>query len=405
MGKKSCILLACCVLTTVSAPVFSDAKVTIVPPTITFKDNGDPAVDEALTNLFADGDELQTAIDSIETQANDELAKFGDQSKLAQGFANANVYSAQSATLQGYQGYKKFALMGGIMIGGQLPSMDLAVLQEIPNTIAEEPDLYAGIAPSMGFNLGLNAGNIFGIFNKNLGKKLAPFYFNIKYGSLDYAYAIEDSGDLEMNSTNFGLGVNYQWKPHGKSVLFGLFKWRGVNFGSGLNYQNNSVQFESKLAPLTEPFSQEISGTNSPFDGRDLTATFEVTPTVNLGIEMTTVSIPLEATTSIQFLWLLNINLGAGFDLVFGNTDITADVASALSVDELAVSGLPQVNYVMTPGTVSLDVGTKDIPPSLARLRLMAGLGAQLGPVKMDIPLYYYFNSGLAFGMSFGIVW
>ncbi len=406
MRKHLWILVSCTVLALVTVPLYAAPTITVEAPVITFVGNtGGTTVDDALNALIS-GVAFDDAIAAIETQADTELSKFGDQSKLAQGFANANAYSAQSATLQGYQGYKKFALMGGLMVGGQLPSMDLAVLQEIPNTIAEEPDVYAGVAPSMGFNIGLNAGNIFGIFNKDLGRKLKPFYFNIKYGTIDYEYELEDSGNLAMSSTNFGLGVNYQWKPHGNSILFGMFKWRGVNFGSGLNYQNNTVQFSSQIATITQPYSQLITSVPvTPFEGETLTATFAVTPNVNLGIDMTTYSIPLEATTSVQFLWLLNLNLGAGMDLVFGKSNITVDADSGLTVEELAVSDGSTIEYTMTPGKVTLDAGTKDVSPSLARLRLMAGLGAQLGPVKMDIPVYYYFNSGLAFGISFGLVW
>ena len=43
--------------------------------------------------------------------------------------------------------------------------------------------------------------------------------------------------------------------------------------------------------------------------------------------------------------------------------------------------------------------------PEFARLRAMTGLGIGLGPVKFDIPLIYYFNSGFALGLTGAIVW
>jgi hypothetical protein len=54
--------------------------------------------------------------------------------------------------------------------------------------------------------------------------------------------------------------------------------------------------------------------------------------------------------------------------------------------------------------TVHVD-GSSDNGPSFARLRAMTGVGLGLGPVKIDIPLIYYFNSGMAFGVTAAIVW
>jgi hypothetical protein len=49
--------------------------------------------------------------------------------------------------------------------------------------------------------------------------------------------------------------------------------------------------------------------------------------------------------------------------------------------------------------------GSSDNGPSFARLRAMTGVGLGLGPVKIDIPIIYYFNSGAAFGVTAAVVW
>ena len=35
----------------------------------------------------------------------------------------------------------------------------------------------------------------------------------------------------------------------------------------------------------------------------------------------------------------------------------------------------------------------------------MGGLGINAGPVKLDIPMYYYFSAGYGIGMTVGFVW
>ncbi len=404
-------------LAVVTLPVFSAPTITITAPVITFSGNnallsGNGAqLDAALNAMFTGANKAQfdLAIANMQTQANTELGKYGSQEKLALGFANANNYSAQSATLQGYQGYKLFSLMGGVMIGAQLPSFNPAELTAIPDTIAEHPDIYAGFAPSLSFNLGVHPSAIIGIFNKDLGKSLEKFYMNVKYGTLSYTYPTAAQGDIKMNTVNFGLGLNYQWIAPGKSFLWGLAKWRGVNFGTGINYQSNKVTFSTDIAEISQAYSQTTpAGALPAAQIGTVTTTLAGTPKVNLGLEMTTTSIPLEATTSIQMLWLLNLNLGAGVDLVFGKTDITADSGSSFTARDMTVSvaGVTQtVHSTVVPGTIKLDASTKGINPSLARMRLMTGFGVQLGPVKIDVPIYYYFNTGLALGVSAGIVW
>lgn len=258
-------------------PVFSAPTVTITAPTIEFSGN-DAALDAKLNEIFQ-GSEFTAVWDELETSANDTLSSYGSQENLALGFGNANAYAAQSATLQGYQGYKLFSLMGGLMIGAQLPTFDLEKIMEIPDEIAEDPDLYAGVAPSLSFNLGLHVGPIFRIFSKDLGEKMDKFYFNVKYGTYHYVYKIDDDvGNAVFDTTNFGLGVNYQWIPRTPSFMWGLFMWRGINFGSGILYQSNKISFATQYE--TE---QKFS---NPVEVSSYSGTIEANVTVNSKIKL-----------------------------------------------------------------------------------------------------------------------
>lgn len=106
---------------------------------------------------------------------------------------------------------------------------------------------------------------------------------------------------------------------------------------------------------------------------------------------------------------MFNLNLGVGIDLVFGNTDITAKAEGDTTIDDIKIiiDGVEQtLNSTSDDGNITVDASTEGIAPSFLHPRLMLGLGTNLGPVKIDVPVYYYFNdTGLALGITFGIVW
>jgi hypothetical protein len=382
------------------------AQVTVVAPQIDITDpafalalGGDAAAVEAQINTA-----LATAANQVQSQS--DISKYdGKQEELAKGFGNANAYSAQAATLQGYQGYSLFAVSGGFMFGSQLPSLDPNKLTAISDTIADDPDVYAGLAPSVTFiNVGFNAQKVFGFFNKDLGDRLKHFYFNVKFGSLSQSFGTGDN-TLDFDTTNFGIGVNYQWLPS-VGILGGFARWRGINFGSGFLYQSNTIDFTT-----TTSVTQSVTTTDSS-TSTDVTTVISANPKLNVEAKMNTVSIPLEATTSVQFLWLFNLNAGVGADLVFGSSNITATGTSNANVDSMTVNnGALTKTYtngngynITQQGKVSVKAGT-DGNPELARVRLMTGLGFNVGPLKLDIPVYYYLASGLALGITGGFVW
>lgn len=346
---------------------------------------------------------LSTAMSGMTSTINGQLDKFDKQEKLAQGFGNATVYAGQGATMQGYQGYKLFSVMGGGIAGLQLPSMNLDELAMIPQNIMDKSDLYAGIAATLPvFNLGINAETVFGLIG--LGDLFNNLYFNLKVGAgnLNQDFTVDSKKyALAMESFTFGVGVNYQLLPS-IGILGGLVRWRGVNLGSGFTVQNSSFSISLPFNPLT----QTIDNQNFPLgsDTYTVSGTMEAKPVIKLGSSVTTFTIPLEATTSVQALWVFNMNLGVGADFVFGSSDIIAEASSSLNVTP-AISGGSNLVSSVDPGSITLDLGTKGVSPSLTRARIMAGLGSNFGPFKLDMPVYYYLNSGFAVGMTVGVVW
>lgn len=361
---------------------------------------------QALNDAFdpnSPNEVLSAAMSGMTSTINGQLDKFDKQEKLAQGFGNATVYAGQGATMQGYQGYKLFSVMGGGIAGLQLPSMNLDELAMIPQNIMDKPDLYAGIAATMPvFNLGINAETVFGLIG--LGDLFNNLYVNLKVGAgnLNQDFTVDSKKyALDMESFTFGVGVNYQLLPS-IGILGGLVRWRGVNLGSGFTVQNSSFSISLPFNPLTQPIVNQNFTLGS--DTYTVSGTMEAKPVIKLGSSVTTFTIPLEATTSVQALWVFNMNLGVGADFVFGSSDIIAEASSSLNVTP-AISGGSNLVSSVDPGSITLDLGTKGVSPSLTRARIMAGLGSNFGPFKLDMPVYYYLNSGFAVGMTVGVVW
>lgn len=384
------------------------AQVTIAMPSVLFPTNSADTTQNdiaaALNAQFANTESgtFADAITGMTSTINGQLGKFDKQEKLALGFGNATAYAGQGATMQGYQGYKLFSVMAGGIAGFQLPSMNIDEIAEIPGSMMKESDVYAGIAGAVPvFNIGINAETVFGLIG--LGDVFNNMYFNLKFGGgkINENFTFESKKyAVDIESFTLGMGVNYQLLPS-IGLLGGFVRWRGINLGAGLTIQNSSFVISLPFDTMSESVSVPVIVDSNTYTA---TGTMEAVPTVRVGSTVTTFTIPLEATTSIQTLWLFNVNFGLGADFVFGNSDVVAEATSPINLG-LAVDGMASLSPTITPGSVKLDLGTRGVSPSLTRMRIMAGLGNNFGPLKLDVPLYYYLNSGFAIGMTLGVVW
>jgi hypothetical protein len=132
-------------------------------------------------------------------------------------------------------------------------------------------------------------------------------------------------------------------------------------------------------------------------------ATLTVSPSVAVGIESKTYTIPLEVSTGLRLLWLLDVNFGAGVDLVFGESELTFGADARVDVE----SGPGADQYIdASPGSVGFGV-TNTEAPQFFRPRITGGVGVNLGPIKLDVPLMMYFDADgntVMAGVNVGIV-
>lgn len=333
------------------------------------------------------GDDLYDQFMIALNDANAELAKYDDQDKLATGFANANMYSTNAATQQGYPNYSLFAITTGVMVGAQAPTtnVDYYTNGKIEDDIENKGDLYAGVAGSAAVNVGINAGMI-----------IPGLYINVKFGKFDSTWVYDDD-DFSFDTMIIGGGITYSLFDE---AGIGLLRWRGLTIGTGLVYQTTDVSYRIDLDSETNSFTVD-PGTGN------VTGIVVVDPSFDITLDMYTLSVPFEINTAIQLLWLFNINLGVGIDLVSGNADLELQSVSDATVKNIAYNGipLPEDEYIVTPGKVTIDGKTLDKKPSWARARIMTGIGFNFGAVKIDVPIIYYLKSGAAVGVTAGIIW
>jgi hypothetical protein len=342
--------------------------------------------------------EVETAFKSTLADANAKMKGFKSQKDLAQAMANANVYSSNAATLQGYQNYSLFAVSTGFMLGVQAPSLDPKAYESMPEDVKEKGDIYLGVGAGFSYlNVGINC-----------GKFLLPnLYLNLKYGGMS-----RDLGDVSLDFKVMGVGASYAiLQP--KSFV-GLVKWRGVSASTGFYMQMDKINMtiEPDTFKTDAHFRREVLAGASGQDSTEKAAildemgygtgnpdaTVAIAPVFNMGLDVSTYTIPLEVNTAVALLWgIININAGVGVDINFGNADVVLKGNSDANIEKTD-------KVTFDPATVAVD-GSSSNGPSFLRPRVMTGVGLGMGPVKIDVPLLYYFNSGLAVGITGAVVW
>ena len=350
-------------------------------------------VDELLNTELADlAAEFETEIET-----DPEIEKYSDQPLLAEGFANAGAASAMTGLYRTQHGYKLFSAAYGLGVSFSMPGVDFLSELNSASFIEDEGDIYAGLAMHP---LNLSA-------SVNLGFLVPGLRVNGKFGYYDMKKGtITD--DISFNSLSVGAGASYQLiKP--KSVPAGLIKWHGIVVASGFYYQRNRAEmgftpdeegFESSTSITLGDFltadqivavnaADIFSGGTGGYTSSSVLGLLTTTPEINAKIESSTFTIPLEVSTAVRLLYFLEVMVGAGVDLSFGSGEVSLSAESDVDFD---IAADFEDDITVTPGSVDV-VNKTTADPQLIRPRLMTALGLGLGPVRIEFPFIYYFDS------------
>ncbi len=340
-------------------------QVSITPPSVS-----GPNQDDINQRILAATGDFEAALTG-------EIDQFFDQPLLAQGIANSGATATHIGTQRAFIDYRRFALVAGLGTAVSLPGSDPSVIEESTQRLEEDGDLYAGAAffPVIGIGFPL------GFISEDL-------YVNFKLSWFESEGFFQE---FEYNAFSVGALVNYQLLET-RSLPLGFLRWRGLSVGSGLIYQRNELIYELGFGQVSEPVDF------SPFGSAELT----MEPTITATIGSNSVVIPLEVTTGLRILWLFDVNFGAGIDVAFGDSEVDLELESPVILE-----GAPS-QYEVTDGSANVTAGTDGDGPDFVRPRLTAGVGLNLGPLKVDVPFMYYFDSdgnSVMVGLNVGIVW
>jgi len=323
--------------------------------------------------------ELRNETGSIDTKPEDFIQSWG----------NSAVFASHGATTRAYGEYKIFSFTIGPMLGIQLPGDPFKIVDELgnlPEKLNNDRDIKLGISPQ--------------IFNARIGINTSKFLLDKLYLGLHLGFIKFNGDDFGLdvlngfNYDNFSLGItaNYQLIRQ-KQLVAGLLLWRGVNVGSGLIYQSTKIGYGIKLDSYTQDFT--ITNNSTPMNMKLI-----IDPKIELDMDISTVTIPLEATTAVKLLWFLNIPLGVGVDLGFGKSDIKIGMNGDINIE----GSYSSLNLSQSkPGSISTTAGG-DMAPAFFNLKFMTGLGFNFGPVVLDIPITFYVGNGYNVGVTLCVV-
>ncbi len=341
----------------------------VTPPTISGPITSDPSFNDAIFSSLAQ--DLEDEINLFSS----EITEYTNIPNVASGFANAGAATAQEGFLRASHDIKVFSISLGSSVAVTLPSLSFLSKVDSANFIEDEGDVYAGIATqplnvTATFNLGFLVSGLRG---------MAKFgYADIPEGLLGEGYA--------FNALSVGAGLSYQLiEP--KSVPLGVVRWRGLAVASGLFYQRNTTEIG-----ITDTgdigISQVITTNDIGLGGTTVIGTVSSAPTIVASVESSTYTIPLQVSTGLRLLYIIDLNVGAGVDIVFGQGKINLKSTQDL---EFEVDPAYADQIYVTPGSVNIATTTSG-DPDFMRPHVMASLGVAMGPVRIEVPFKYYFD-------------
>ncbi len=281
---------------------------------------------------------IQPLITKMQNDLNADLPD-ADQSSYLSGMADAAVASQKGVGVDHVNDIDVFVAGVGIGIGAHVGNNTFSDL--VGGDVDGEQLRGIGLAPSLmlGINLGMFDLPEWEYFDPNKIKLMVNFFTFSK-----------DDTDFNAKITNFGVHGRYKIVED-KALLPGkLLHWHGVNILTGFEYSSLELAYtNTETTTYTEgAFTANINGT------------------IKAGAKVTTMSIPVEASTAVSLGYVFSLYGGLGADISFGSAESIANVNAPISVTSGQTASL----------VANLDLGQKDGPSAILP---RAFVGFQLG--------------------------
>lgn len=284
----------------------------------------------------------------VENEVNKNLPSADTQDEYFSGMSDANAMSAAGVTTSYGTVFNKF-LVGVTASGGaHLGSKSFTDFGDL----GKNPEQFRGFGAQAAVIAGINVGNVIGFDNDLFDTKKLKFYLS--------GFALDKKfGDV--NAKYFGLGVNAQYRFFDEiEWIYRTIKWTGLDISTGILYSKLDVDASVNL-------NKTYTGT---YQGQPVSATLTNSRAL-INANVSTISIPIEASTGIRFFYFLKLIGGLGVDLNFGKTSGTGSLSSGSTVTGDVggnnIAGTPEFNLNGSAG------------PDILNARVFAGPHFEFG--------------------------
>jgi len=257
-------------------------------------------------------------------------AKIDDLYRLSQFPRLLNAFADTAATAQAGLGVDYDPDAGDILIGASAGGI--------------HGDVAIGTTNEL---LGGSIINFAGMVGVNLGRWNHPQWTVFANGF----YESTTIHDLDGTLLTLGAHVQYRILPPTRP---GHVRWTGLSATSGLEYASWTVG-------TTSGGSIE---SHYVVEGSKDRASIHMSSTGTLDVNITTLRVPLEVTTGVRFGDTLVLYAGGGLDFTAGSSEITAQLTSALTINE---DNVPIGTAVIT--------GSESDSPTPVSAHALGGLG------------------------------
>ncbi len=185
----------------------------------------------------------------------------------------------------------------------------------------------------------------------------------------------------------FGFGALYKLTDEIGKVDVGksfLFKVRPVTINTGMIYTYNEITYSKTVSKSFTKFEKNFG-------------TFKMTNDLDQMINSDSYVFPAEISSSVNFLYFLNLFAGFGFDLAVTKANITFDSDTTLDFQPIDKS------LVISEAVFEMEESTTSARQTTLKPKIFGGFGIDVYDILMtEILISYYYPSGVLVGVSVG---
>ena len=305
----------------------------------------DARADGSVTiDLTPDGEQLASDLGldpaELEQQLRDRIAEYYDTANVdgfLRTFANATSFASRGVGVD-------YAPLFHTAELGFTANLALAV-----DGLDPDEDPAAGIAPNLALMGGLS-------LERWGHRKLTLYGHGMHRGA--------SLSGLTGSITSAGVHGQYHlWFPSEKASSL-VFLWSGVHLTAGVEYSRWSFSLERSISRSFE------------VDGDVASTTVMADATGRFGLEASSITIPIELTTSARLAYFAGVYLGVGVDIQLGSASADATLSASLEGED------PMTGDPVGVGTAAITMNGDSSPAAFA-YHILAGVEANVWRLKI----------------------